>query len=72
MKKQGVCGAIVSILLTTAFWGAPASSALAQGCNEQLVKDFLSGWTSRLPSFFSVHPLRRFAPISYQIGGFRG
>ena len=54
MKRQAACGAILSLLLTTAFLAAPAGSAHAQGCSEQLAKDFLSGWTHDMPKLLPL------------------
>ena len=54
MKRQTACGAILSLLLTTAFLATPADLALAQGCNEQLAKDFLSGWSHNTPKLMPL------------------
>jgi steroid delta-isomerase-like uncharacterized protein len=53
MRKRGVCGAIVSFLLT-AVLTMPAASAVAEGCTAQLGQDFLTGWSHDLPKLLSI------------------
>ncbi len=45
---------MVLLPLTMAFLTTPTNSAVAQGCTEQLVQDFLSGWSHDLPKLLSI------------------
>jgi steroid delta-isomerase-like uncharacterized protein len=54
MRKRIGYGLIVPLLSAAAFMTTPNTSALAQGCTEQLAQDFLAGWSHDLPKLVSL------------------
>jgi steroid delta-isomerase-like uncharacterized protein len=54
MRGRGALTAIVSLLLAIAFMATPTTSAVAQGCTEQLTGVFLSGWSHDLPNLLPI------------------
>jgi hypothetical protein len=49
MAKQVRHVLMVPLLSIAALLTTPATSAVAQGCTEQLAQDFLAGWSHDLP-----------------------
>jgi steroid delta-isomerase-like uncharacterized protein len=49
MAKQVKYVLVVPLLSVAALLTTPATSAIAQGCTEQLAQDFLAGWSHDLP-----------------------
>jgi steroid delta-isomerase-like uncharacterized protein len=53
MNKQDLRGATVSFV-AAAILATTATSAVAQGCTEQLAQEFLSGWSHDLPKLMPL------------------
>jgi steroid delta-isomerase-like uncharacterized protein len=47
-------GILVSLILTTSVLLTPTGQALAQGCTDELVQDYLAGWSNDLPKLLPL------------------
>jgi ketosteroid isomerase-like protein len=54
MKMHNRYGVIAAAISAATLLTPPATSAVAQGCSEQLAQDFLAGWTHDLPKLLSI------------------
>ena len=54
MRKRIGYRLTVPLLSAIGLLGAPATSAIAQGCTDQLAKDFLAGWSHDLPKLMPL------------------
>jgi steroid delta-isomerase-like uncharacterized protein len=54
MRNRVGCGLILSLLSAAAFLTTPSTSAVAEGCTEQLAQDFLAGWSHDLPKLMPL------------------
>jgi steroid delta-isomerase-like uncharacterized protein len=54
MKKLNLRKATVPLVLAAGVLAATATSAAAQGCTEQLARDFVSGWSHNLPALMPL------------------
>ncbi len=54
MAKQFRYVLVVPLLSIAALLTTPATSAIAQGCTEQLAQDFLAGWSHDLPKLMPL------------------
>jgi hypothetical protein len=60
MAKQVRYVLVVPLLSIAALLTTPATSAIAQGCTEQLAQDFLAGWSHDLPKLMPLSPTTLF------------
>jgi steroid delta-isomerase-like uncharacterized protein len=54
MRNRIGYGLIVPLLSAAGLLMTPATSAVAQGCTEQLAQDFLAGWSHDLPKLMPL------------------